>query len=126
MATRVSATPAAISLINTLVAEHGDIVFYQSGGCCEGSVPLCLPSNELHPSASDVIIGEVAPRAMYYMSDGYFNFAESMHTIIDAVPGSSGSFSLDCGTGLAFITSGRLYSDEELASLPPAERCGYR
>ncbi len=124
-ATRVSATPSALRLIEKLVSEHGDIVFFQSGGCCEGSVPLCLPANEFRPSASDVIIGEVAPHAMFYMSDSHFSFAENMHTIIDALPGSSGSFSLDCGTGLAFITKSRLYTDEELAELPPAERAGY-
>lgn len=124
-ASRVSATPSALGLIEKLVAEHGDIVFFQSGGCCEGSVPLCLPANEFHPGASDVIIGQVAPHAIFYMSDSHFSFAENMHTIIDALPGSSGSFSLDCGSGLAFITKGRLYSDEELAELPPAQRVGY-
>ena len=126
MATRrISATPSALGLIGKLVKEHGDIVFFQSGGCCEGSVPLCLPANEFRPGASDVIIGEVAPHAMFYMSDSHFSFAENMHTIIDALPGSSGSFSLDCGTGLAFITRSRLYTDEELATLPPALRVGY-
>ncbi len=124
-ASRVSATPSALGLIEKLVAENGDIVFFQSGGCCEGSVPLCLPANEFKPGASDVIIGQVAPHAMFYMSDSHFSFAENMHTIIDALPGSSGSFSLDCGTGLAFITKGRLYSDEELAELSPAQRVGY-
>ena len=125
MAERVSATPSAITLIQQLVAKHGPIIFFQSGGCCEGSVPLCLPSNEFRPSASDVKIGQVAPDAFFYMSDSHFSFAENMHTIIDALPGSSGSFSLDCGTGLAFIAHSRLYSDEELALLPPVERCGY-
>ncbi len=124
-ASRVSATPSALGLIEKLVTEHGDIVFFQSGGCCEGSVPLCLPANEFRPGASDVIIGQVTPHAMFYMSDSHFSFAENMHTIIDALPGSSGSFSLDCGTGLAFITKGRLYSDEELTELPPAQRVGY-
>lgn len=124
-AKRVSATPSALGLIEKLVEEHGDIVFFQSGGCCEGSVPLCLPANEFKPGALDVIIGEIAPHAMFYMSDSHFSFAENMHTIIDALPGSSGSFSLDCGTGMAFITKGRLYSDEELAELPPAQRVGY-
>ncbi len=125
MANRVSATQSATLLIKQLVTQHGPIVFFQSGGCCEGSVPLCLPANEFRPSASDVKIGQVAPDAFFYMSDSHFSFAENMHTIIDALPGSSGSFSLDCGTGLAFITRGRLYSDEELAQLPPIERCGY-
>ncbi len=125
MSARVSATPAAQALIKKLTAEHGPIVFLQSGGCCEGSGPLCMPAHEVKPSAMDVILGELTAGAVYYMSDSHFSFAENMHTILDAVPGSSGSFSLDCGSGMAFITRGRLFSDEELANLPPVIRAGY-
>lgn len=125
MAERVSATPSASTLIQQLIAQHGPIIFFQSGGCCEGSVPLCLPANEFKPGAADIKLGEICKDATYYMSDSHFSFAENMHTIVDAVPGSSGSFSLDCGSGLAFITRARLYSDEELAQLPPVERCGF-
>ncbi len=123
---RVSATESAKALIRQLTAKHGEIVFLQSGGCCEGSGPLCMPANELRPSAMDVILGTLEG-ATFYMSDSHYSFAENMHTILDAVPGSSGSFSLDCGSGFAFITSVRLYSDEELAYLEknPAKRCGY-
>ena len=121
MAERLSATPAAIELIHKLTAQFGDIVFFQSGGCCEGSVPLCMPTNEFKPSPSDVILGEIAG-ATYYMGHSHFQFSENTHTILDAVAGSSGSFSLDCGTGLAFITKGRLFSDEELLQLPPVVR----
>jgi len=124
MTERVSATPAAQALIEKLTAEHGPIIFFQSGGCCEGSGPLCMPANEFRPSPSDVRLGELAAGAIYYMGDSHFSFAENTHTILDAVPGSSGSFSLDCGSGMAFITRGRLFSDEELASLPPAVRHG--
>ena len=121
---RVSATPSALALIERLTAEHGPISFLQSGGCCEGSGPICMPINEFNPSASDVILGGWKD-ATFYMGDSHFTFAENMHTILDATPNSSGSFSLDCGTGFAFITSGRLYSDEELAALPPVVRVGY-
>lgn len=122
---RVSATESAKDLIHKLTAEHGEIAFLQSGGCCEGSGPLCMPVNEMRPSAMDVILGTLEG-ATYYMSDSHYSFAKNMHTILDAVPGSSGSFSLDCGTGMAFITRGQLYSDEELALLEekPAKRCG--
>ncbi len=125
MATRVSATPAAQTLISKLTAEHGPIVFLQSGGCCEGSGPLCMPKHELKPSAMDVILGELNEGALFYMSDSHFSFAENMHTILDAQPGSSGSFSLDCGSGFAFITKARLFEDDELAHLPPIVRAGY-
>lgn len=119
MAERISATPAAEALIHKLTAQFGPIIFFQSGGCCEGSGPLCMPANEFRPSPSDVILGEVAGAA-YYMGHSHFQFSENTHTILDAVPGSSGSFSLDCGTGLAFITRGRLFSDAELQQLKPA------
>jgi uncharacterized protein (DUF779 family) len=121
---RVSATPSALALIERLTAEHGPIAFLQSGGCCEGSGPICMPINEFNPSASDVILGGWKD-ATFFMGDSHFTFAENMHTILDATPNSSGSFSLDCGTGFAFITSGRLYCDEELAALPPVVRVGY-
>lgn len=124
MTKRVSATPSALVLIEKLTTQFGPIIFLQSGGCCEGSGPLCMPANEFRASAADVILGSFN-NAIFYMSDSHFTFAENMHTILDAMPGSSGSFSLDCGTGFAFITRGRLYSDEELASLPPVERAGY-
>lgn len=122
---RISATESAKDLIRKLAAEHGEIAFLQSGGCCEGSGPLCMPVIEMHPSAMDVILGTLEG-ATYYMSDSHYSFAENMHTILDAVPGSSGSFSLDCGSGMAFITRARLYSDEELALLErnPAKRYG--
>ncbi len=124
MIERVSATPAAIDLIQQLSAKFGPIIFFQSGGCCEGSGPLCMPANEFKPSPSDVKLGEIAG-AIFYMGDSHFSFAENTHTILDAVPGSSGSFSLDCGTGMAFITRGRLYNDDELNALPPVVRHGY-
>ncbi len=125
MTSRVSATPSAQALIKELTEKHGPIVFLQSGGCCEGSGPLSIPANEHHPSAADVILGELNDGAIFYMSDSHFSFAENMHTILDAVEGSSGSFSLDCGTGMAFITRARLYTDDELATLPPVTRVGY-
>ncbi|MDP3678305.1 MAG: DUF779 domain-containing protein [Methylotenera sp.] len=124
MVERVSATPAAIALIQQLTTKFGPIIFFQSGGCCEGSGPLCMPANEFKPSPSDVKLGEIAG-AMFYMGDSHFTFSQNTHTILDAVAGSSGSFSLDCGTGMAFITRGRLYDDEELKQLTPAVRHGF-
>ena len=124
MAERVSATPAAMLLIHKLTAQFGPIIFFQSGGCCEGSGPLCMPANEFKPSPSDVILGELEG-AIFYMGDSHFKFAENTHNILDAVTGSSGSFSLDCGTGMAFITRGRLFTDDEIAQLPAVVRQGY-
>jgi len=124
MTERLSATPAALELIQKLTAQFGPIVFLQSGGCCEGSGPLCMPAKEFKPSPSDVILGELNG-AIFYMGHSHFQFSENTHTILDAVVGSSGSFSLDCGTGMAFITRGRLYNDEELQNLGEVNRFGY-
>jgi len=122
---RISATPSAENLIKQLTAQYGPIVFIQSGGCCEGSGPLCIPANEFKPSPSDVILGKVAG-AIFYMSDSHFSFSENTHTTLDAVTGSGGSFSLECGSGYAFMTKARLYTDDELAALKPASRVGYQ
>lgn len=123
MTARISATPEAESLIKTLTEKYGPIVFMQSGGCCEGSGPLCMPANEFHPAPSDVILGEIAG-AVFYMSDSQYSFSENTHTLLDAVPGSGGSFSLECGSGMVFITKARLYTDQELNALKPAKRYG--
>jgi uncharacterized protein (DUF779 family) len=114
---RVAATPAAITLIERLKKENGEIMFHQSGGCCEGSAPLCLLKGELHIGPADVQLGEIAG-VPFYMGKAQFAFWEHTHLIIDAVPGGgSNAFSLDGPTGWAFITKSRLYSDEEWAIL---------
>ena len=120
MASRISGTPPAIALIKQLTEKFGPIIFFQSGGCCEGSGPMCMPANEFRKTPSDVKVGEVEGAA-FYMGHSHFQFSENTHTILDAIQGSSGSFSLDCGTGWSFITRGRLFTDEELKDLPPVE-----
>jgi uncharacterized protein (DUF779 family) len=120
MATRISGTPPAIALIKKLTVQFGPLIFFQSGGCCEGSGPMCMPANEFRKTPSDVKVGEVEGAA-FYMGHSHFQFSENTHTILDAIQGSSGSFSLDCGTGWSFITRGRLFTDEELKDLPPVE-----
>ena len=120
MAERISGTESAIALIHELTAKHGPILFFQSGGCCEGSGPMCMPANEFRKTPSDVKVGEVEGAA-FYMGHSHFQFSENTHTILDAIDASSGSFSLDCGTGKSFITRGRLFTDEELKDLPPVE-----
>ena len=120
MATRISGTPPAIELIKKLTAQYGPIIFFQSGGCCEGSGPMCMPAHEFRKTPSDVKVGEVEGAA-FYMGHSHFQFSENTHTILDAIQGSSGSFSLDCGTGWSFITRGRLFTDEEIKDLPPVE-----
>ena len=116
---RVSATPAALALIDMLRAKHGALLFHQSGGCCDGSAPMCFPANEFMVGDVDVKLGEIGG-VPFYMSASQFAYWEHTHLIIDAIPGSGGMFSLERPTGLRFLTRSRLYSDAELAALQKA------
>jgi hypothetical protein len=121
MVERVSATPAALELIAVLREQHGDLMFHQSGGCCDGSSPMCYPLGEFLVGGSDVQLGEIGG-CPFYMSSAQFEYWQHTHLIIDVVPGRGGMFSLDGPTGRRFLTRSRLFSDEEvaeLASQPP-------
>ncbi len=114
--TRVSATPAALELMERLKAQHGDLMFHQSGGCCDGSAPMCFARGEFLVGDVDVKLGEIGG-VPFYMSRSQFAYWEHTHLIIDAVPGNGGMFSLERPTGLRFLTRSRLYSDEEWKEL---------
>lgn len=114
---RVSATTAALELIAKLKAQHGAILFHQSGGCCDGSAPMCFPEQEFLVGDADVKLGEIGG-VPFYMSRAQFAYWEHTHLTIDVVPGNGGMFSLERPTGLRFITRSRLYSDAEWAALP--------
>ncbi|HEY0267787.1 MAG TPA: DUF779 domain-containing protein [Methyloradius sp.] len=119
---RVTATEAAINLINILKNQHGKLMFHQSGGCCDGSAPMCYPEGEFYLGSADVKIGEVAG-VPFYMSVSQFQYWEHTHLTLDAIPGNGGQFSLERPTGLRFIIRSRLFSDEEWQHLPPVEIC---
>jgi len=118
MPTRVSATPQALELIERLKAQHGELLFHQSGGCCDGSAPMCFARGEFLVGDADVQLGEIGG-VPFYMSRSQFGYWEHTHLIIDAVPGNGGMFSLERPTGLRFLTRSRLYDDAEWAALPP-------
>jgi uncharacterized protein (DUF779 family) len=118
--TRVSATPEALALIEQLRHKHGGLMFHQSGGCCDGSAPMCFARGEFLLGDADVCLGEIGGEP-FYMSRSQFSYWEHTHLIIDAVPGNGGMFSLERPTGLRFLTRSRLYSDEEWAALPPLQ-----
>ncbi|KLR56988.1 MULTISPECIES: DUF779 domain-containing protein [Diaphorobacter] len=115
-ATRVSATPEATALIKRLVAQHGPLMFHQSGGCCDGSAPMCFARGEFLLGDADVLLGEIAGQP-FYMSRSQFAYWEHTHLLIDAVPGGGGMFSLEGPTGMRFLTRSRLYTDEEWAAI---------
>ena len=120
---RVVATDAAVTLIQKLAAEHGSILFHQSGGCCDGSAPMCFPTHEFMVGSSDVKLGVIAG-VPFYMSASQFEYWQHTHLTLDAITGTGGQFSLERPTGLRFIIRSRLYSDEELEVLEPVTRCG--
>jgi len=113
---RVVATAAALAFIGQLRARHGALMFFQSGGYCDGSAPMCYPAGEFAVSDSDVCLGSLDGTPFYI---GAQQFAYWAHTqlIIDVVAGNGGMFSLDNGTGQRFLTRSRLFSDAELALL---------
>jgi uncharacterized protein (DUF779 family) len=116
MAERVSATPAALELIELLVSTHGPVMFFQSGGCCENTAPQCFPMGEFALSPNDVHVGQIGG-APYFMGHREFEFWQNTHLIVDVVNGRSGTFSLDGPDGKTFICRSRLFTDEELSAL---------
>lgn len=122
---RVVATPAALALLDSLRAQHGPVLFHQSGGCCDGSAPMCFSVTEFMVGAADVKLGAIGGAA-FYMSEAQFAYWQHTQLIIDAVPGNGGMFSLERPTGLRFLTRSRLYDDAEAAWLEdhPVEHAG--
>jgi uncharacterized protein (DUF779 family) len=113
---RVTATPAALELIAELTREYGPILFHQSGGCCDGSSPMCYPAGEFRVGSRDILLGEVGGAPVYI---GAAQGRAWAHTqlILDVVPGRGGMFSLDNGREVRFLTRGRVFSEAELAAL---------
>ncbi|WP_413991317.1 DUF779 domain-containing protein [Labrys okinawensis] len=116
---RVMATPAALALIETLQAKYGPVLFHQSGGCCDGSSPMCYPQNDFIVGDRDVLLGRIG-EAPVYISESQFAAWAHTQLIIDVVPGRGGMFSLDNGTEKRFITRSRTFSGEEMCVLRPA------
>lgn len=113
---RVTATRAALDLIAELKAEYGPILFHQSGGCCDGSSPMCYPAGEFRIGESDTLLGEVADVPVYI---GKAQGEAWAHTqlILDVVPGRGGMFSLDNGREVRFLSRGRVFSEDEKAAI---------
>lgn len=113
---RVMATQAALDLIATLQREYGPVLFHQSGGCCDGSSPMCYPQGDFIVGDADVLLGSIG-NAPFYMSPSQYEYWKHTQLNIDVVPGQGGMFSLENGRGVRFLTRSRLFSDEEAAAL---------
>jgi uncharacterized protein (DUF779 family) len=116
MVERVSATPAAEEMIGKLKGLHGDLLFHQSGGCCDGSAPMCYPRREFRVGAQDVYLGEIGGQP-FYMGAAQFDYWQHTHLIIDMVPGRGSGFSLEAPEGVRFLTRSRVFTDAEYAEL---------
>ena len=115
---RVKATAAALELIETLRAQHGDVLFHQSGGCCDGSAPMCYPVGDYIVGDRDVNLGTIGG-AQVFISRSQFEYWQHTQLIIDVVSGRGGMFSLENGTGKRFLTRGRVFTDAEVSALVP-------
>jgi len=113
---RVVATDAALAMIAELRQRHGPVMFFQSGGCCDGSAPMCYPEGDFNISDTDVCLGQL-DGTRFYMGREQFGYWEHTQLIIDVVAGNGGMFSLDNGTGRRFLTRSRLFTDEEIGAL---------
>ncbi|KGU56411.1 acetaldehyde dehydrogenase [Xanthomonas phaseoli pv. phaseoli] len=118
---QVTATLAALQLIDKLRAQHGDVLFHQSGGCCDGSSPMCFAVGEFIVGDRDVLLGEIGG-APFYISAPQFEYWKHTQLIIDVVPGRGGMFSLENGEGVGFLVRSRLFDDDEFARLQQAGR----
>lgn len=116
MMERVVATAKAVELIGRLKMAHGALLFHQSGGCCDGSSPMCFPLSEFRTGASDVLLGEIVGCPVY-IDAAQFDVWSHTQLIIDVVAGRGGGFSLEAPEGVRFLTRGHVFSDAELASL---------
>jgi uncharacterized protein (DUF779 family) len=113
---QVVATDAALALIAELRARHGPLMFHQSGGCCDGSAPMCFPLGDFIVGDRDVHLGDIGG-APFYISESQYDYWCHTQLIIDVVPGRGGMFSLEGPTGRRFLTRSRFYEDAEWAGL---------
>ncbi|MGW8376067.1 DUF779 domain-containing protein [Streptomyces sp. ODS28] len=113
---RVAFTPAAEELLRQLTEKHGPLMFHQSGGCCDGSSPMCYERGEFRTGASDVLLGElavpgVAEPVPFWMSSSQYEYWSHTHLTVDVVPGRGSGFSLEAPEGVRFLIRSRLLED---------------
>ncbi|MCG1020954.1 DUF779 domain-containing protein [Sutcliffiella horikoshii] len=106
---KVLATDTALELIEKLEGKHGPVLFHQSGGCCDGSSPMCYPKEDFLIGNSDVLLGEIGG-APFYMNKKQYEYWKHTQLIIDVVPGRGGMFSLEGPEGVRFLTRSKVFS----------------
>ena len=116
MIERVLSTEKANKLITELLNIHGLLVFHQSGGCCDGSSPMCFPRSEFKVGSRDIYLGSIHNQP-FFISQDQFEYWKHTQLIIDVVDGRGGMFSLEGPTGKRFLTRSRVYEDKEVEEL---------
>ena len=118
MTERVEVTEAAKQIIDQLREEHGELMFHQSGGCCDGSSPMCFPKGDLMINETDVYLGTIHG-CEFFMSKDQFEYWKHTQLTVDIISGRGSSFSLEIPLGIRFVIKSRLYSEEEAKDLSP-------
>lgn len=118
---RVAVTDAAAALVRELTAQHGPLMFHQSGGCCDGSAPMCYPVGMFLTGAGDVLLGTIDvgldEPVDVFMSVSQFEYWKYTHLTIDVVPGRGAGFSVEGPTGMRFLIRSRMLDEAELEAL---------
>ena len=109
---RVEITDRAAEIVKQLKAKHGDLIFHQSGGCCDGSSPMIFEKDDMYLDESDILLGEVEG-VNFYMNQDQFEYWKHTHLTVDITEGRGGSFSLEIPLGLRFLIHSRLLTEEE-------------
>lgn len=113
---RVAITPEAETVLRQLEAQHGPLLFHQSGGCCDGSSPMCYPRSEFRIGQRDVHLGEIAGTP-FYIGSQQFVYWQHTQLVVDVVPGRGSGFSLEAPLGVRFLTRSRVFDEAEQAWL---------
>ena len=116
---RVDVTSTAAEMLRTLRADNGPLMFHQSGGCCDGSAPMCYPVGDFRVGPQDVLLGEIAD-CRFYIGAAQFEYWRHTQLIIDVVPGRGAGFSAEAPEGVRFLTRSRVFTDEEVDALEAA------
>jgi uncharacterized protein (DUF779 family) len=119
MTPRVLVTEQAAAMIASLKAKHGALMFHQSGGCCDGSTPMCFAAGEFKVGEQDVLMGEIAD-CKFYIGANQFEYWRHTQLIIDVVPGRGAGFTLEAPEGVRFLTRSRVFTDAEVEALDAA------
>ena len=114
---RILSTPAADAVIARLAVQHGPLMFHQSGGCCDGSAPMCYPAGEFRVGGQDVLLGHVADGVPVWIGAAQFEYWRHTQVTIDVVPGRGAGFSLEGPEGVRFLIRSRVFDDAEAATL---------